>query len=159
MKEKGLSQQERAEEAKAQVVGAENGVFHAMQSLEEMELTFMRDVKRRKLQVEQSFVKETSDDAPPIFKPRSSGESRALKLDRILLTPEKDDDQDGQQEDWEPAADGEEDVNEDAPEFAERGAKRAPAINSDFLPLPWKGRLGYVCTYHEHTPPPLSTTC
>lgn len=144
MKEKGLGKQESAEEVKAQVVGAENGVFYAMQGLEEMELTFMRDVKRRKLQVEQSFVKEASDDAPPIFKPRSAGESRALKLDRILLTPEKDDEQDELPEDWEPPPDGEEDVNEDAPELAERGAKRAPAINSDFLPLPWKGRLGYV---------------
>lgn len=26
----------------------------------------------------------------------------------------------------------------------EQGAARAPAINSSYLPLPWKGRLGYV---------------
>jgi hypothetical protein len=26
-----------------------------------------------------------------------------------------------------------------------RAAGRPPAVNSDYLPLPWKGRLGYVC--------------
>jgi UV DNA damage endonuclease len=26
----------------------------------------------------------------------------------------------------------------------ERGAARPPPVNSDYLPLPWKGRLGYV---------------
>lgn len=135
MKEKGLSEQESAEKADAQVAGAENGVLHAMQSLGEMELSFKRDVKRRKLQVEQSFVDDAADDPSPIFKPRGPGESRALKLDRILLTPEKEAEHDDPPED---------DVNEEAPELAERGAKRAPAVNSHVLPLPWKGRLGYV---------------
>ncbi|KAJ6783102.1 hypothetical protein PWT90_05924 [Aphanocladium album] len=34
--------------------------------------------------------------------------------------------------------------NEDEAEPAERGAKRPPPVNSDILPLPWNGRLGYV---------------
>jgi hypothetical protein len=25
---------------------------------------------------------------------------------------------------------------------------RPPPVNSEYLPLPWKGRLGYVCTSH-----------
>jgi UV DNA damage endonuclease len=29
-------------------------------------------------------------------------------------------------------------------EVVERSARRAPPVNSDVLPLPWKGRLGYV---------------
>lgn len=149
MKEKGLRKQESAEKADAQVAGAENGVLHAMQGLEEMELSFKRDVKRRKLQVEQSFVDDVPDDPGPIFKQRGSGESRALKLDRILLTPEKEDEHD------DPPGD---DVHEEAPELAERGAKRAPAVNSDFLPLPWKGRLGYV-RLSPVTMPLLVTTC
>ena len=33
------------------------------------------------------------------------------------------------------------DDSQDAPE---RGAARAPPVNSSYLPLPWKGRLGYV---------------
>lgn len=32
----------------------------------------------------------------------------------------------------------------DAMDPAERGAARPPPVNSDRLPLPWKGRLGYV---------------
>lgn len=32
-------------------------------------------------------------------------------------------------------------------EVSERGAARPPAVNSSYLPLPWKGRLGYVSTF------------
>ncbi|KAK2043170.1 UV damage endonuclease UvdE [Colletotrichum somersetense] len=49
---------------------------------------------------------------------------------------------------------------EDAPE---RGAAREPPVNSDYLPLPWKGRLGYAClnTYLRAANPPVfcSRTC
>lgn len=38
---------------------------------------------------------------------------------------------------------GEGDVVEDA-DAEKREAKRPPPVNSDYLPLPWKGRLGYV---------------
>ncbi|KAM7210437.1 UV-damage endonuclease [Rhypophila decipiens] len=30
-------------------------------------------------------------------------------------------------------------------EPADRGAGRSPAVNSNYLPLPWNGRLGYAC--------------
>jgi len=33
---------------------------------------------------------------------------------------------------------------EDA-EIMKLEAARPPPVNSDYLPLPWKGRLGYVC--------------
>ena len=33
----------------------------------------------------------------------------------------------------------------EAPDAADRGAARPPAVNSSYLPLPWKGRLGYAC--------------
>lgn len=148
MKEQGLSRKESAEKAEAQEKGAEHGVAHAMQSLEEMELNFARDVKRRKIQVEQSIVKELTDPTHPPLKTLTSGESRALRVDRILLTPDKEDEKDEAMEDWEPRVmEVEGDAsNEEDPEPAERGAKRPPAVNSDVLPLPWKGRLGYVCT-------------
>lgn len=146
MKEKGLSTQESVEKAKAQVTSAENGVAHAMQGLEEMELNFKRDIKRRKLQVEQSFVQEDGDRTHSILKPFSSSiESRSLRVDRLLLTPEKEDENDELNEGWGPGVDVEEEPNEVALESTERGSKRPPAVNSDFLPLPWKGRLGYVC--------------
>lgn len=33
----------------------------------------------------------------------------------------------------------------EAVEDIQAAALRPPAVNSDYLPLPWKGRLGYVC--------------
>lgn len=46
---------------------------------------------------------------------------------------------------------------------ADRGAARPPPVNSDDLPLPWKGRLGYAClnTYlrSARTPVFSSRTC
>ncbi|KLU91704.1 UV-damage endonuclease [Magnaporthiopsis poae ATCC 64411] len=46
---------------------------------------------------------------------------------------------------------------------ADRGAARAPPVDSDYLPLPWKGRLGYAClnTYLRsgRTPVFSSRTC
>ncbi|KAL2681247.1 UV-damage endonuclease [[Neocosmospora] mangrovei] len=45
----------------------------------------------------------------------------------------------------------------------ERGANRPPPVNSDRLPLPWSGRLGYAClnTYLRNASPPVfsSRTC
>ncbi|PFH62527.1 hypothetical protein XA68_13266 [Ophiocordyceps unilateralis] len=45
----------------------------------------------------------------------------------------------------------------------ERGARRPPAVNSERLPLPWSGRLGYAClnTYLRTANPPIfcSRTC
>jgi hypothetical protein len=42
-------------------------------------------------------------------------------------------------------------------------ASRPPAVDSDYLPLPWKGRLGYAClnTYLRYSNPPVfsSRTC
>ncbi|PTB69416.1 UV-endonuclease UvdE [Trichoderma citrinoviride] len=48
-------------------------------------------------------------------------------------------------------------------EVVERSARRAPPVNSDVLPLPWEGRLGYAClnTYLRAANPPVfsSRTC
>ncbi|EAQ82969.1 hypothetical protein CHGG_10787 [Chaetomium globosum CBS 148.51] len=55
------------------------------------------------------------------------------------------------------------DAPEEAPDIPERGAARAPPVNSDYLPLPWKGRLGYAClnTYLRSAKTPVfcSRTC
>jgi len=34
---------------------------------------------------------------------------------------------------------------------------RPPPVNSEYLPLPWKGRLGYVRRYHSHYRPSEGT--
>ena len=62
------------------------------------------------------------------------------------------------------AADPEAEVEEEADEEEIRDAlSRPPPVNSDFLPLPWNGRLGYAClnTYLRFSNPPVfsSRTC
>jgi UV DNA damage endonuclease len=51
----------------------------------------------------------------------------------------------------------------EAPDIPERGAARLPPVNSSYLPLPWKGRLGYAClnTYLRSAKTPVfcSRTC
>ncbi|KAF2636528.1 UV-endonuclease UvdE [Massarina eburnea CBS 473.64] len=48
-------------------------------------------------------------------------------------------------------------------EDEEEAVSRPPPVNSDYLPLPWKGRLGYAClnTYLRNANPPVfsSRTC
>ncbi|KUL86392.1 hypothetical protein ZTR_08188 [Talaromyces verruculosus] len=55
-----------------------------------------------------------------------------------------------------------EDVPADVEEVKEALERPAP-VNSDYLPLPWKGRLGYacLCTYLRYANPPVfsSRTC
>ncbi|KAJ9658427.1 UV-damage endonuclease [Neophaeococcomyces mojaviensis] len=59
-----------------------------------------------------------------------------------------------------PEADGDEAAD---PEELRRAMSRPPAVNSSYLPLPWKGRLGYAClnTYLRQATPPVfsSRTC
>ncbi|KAK5120234.1 hypothetical protein LTR85_006440 [Meristemomyces frigidus] len=59
-----------------------------------------------------------------------------------------------------PEADGDEEADE---EEVKEALSRPPPVNSDYLPLPWKGRLGYAClnTYLRQSNPPVfsSRTC
>ncbi|KAK3112147.1 hypothetical protein LTR53_011871, partial [Teratosphaeriaceae sp. CCFEE 6253] len=63
------------------------------------------------------------------------------------------------------ARDPEAEGDEDAPDEAEvkEASLRPPPVHSDYLPLPWKGRLGYAClnTYLRQSNPPVfsSRTC
>lgn len=63
---------------------------------------------------------------------------------------------------WADDADEAEGLEEDETEVKEALA-RPPPVNSDYLPLPWKGRLGYAClnTYLRNANPPVfsSRTC
>lgn len=58
---------------------------------------------------------------------------------------------------------GDEDDEIADPEEVKSAAARPPAVNSSYLPLPWKGRLGYAClnTYLRSSNPPIfsSRTC
>lgn len=59
-----------------------------------------------------------------------------------------------------PEAEGEEEADEQEVKDA---SMRPPPVNSDYLPLPWKGRLGFAClnTYLRSSNPPVfsSRTC
>ncbi|KAE9964163.1 hypothetical protein EG328_010729 [Venturia inaequalis] len=62
--------------------------------------------------------------------------------------------------DAEAEGEGEEVADE---EELKEASSRPPPVNSDYLPLPWKGRLGYAClnTYLRYSNPPVfsSRTC
>lgn len=49
------------------------------------------------------------------------------------------------------------DDEEADPEEVEKALARPPPVHSDYLPLPWKGRLGYAClnTYLRNSNPPV----
>lgn len=59
-----------------------------------------------------------------------------------------------------PKAKGDEEVDEVE---VKQALSRPPPVNGDYLPLPWKGRLGYAClnTYLRNSNPPVfsSRTC
>ncbi|KAF6236196.1 hypothetical protein HO173_005825 [Letharia columbiana] len=59
-----------------------------------------------------------------------------------------------------PEAEGDEEADE---EEIQAALSRPPPVNSDYLPLPWKGRIGYacLCTYLRFSNPPVfsSRTC
>ncbi|KAL1873147.1 UV-damage endonuclease [Diaporthe australafricana] len=128
----------------------------ALRRLEEMETSFKKDIKRRRLQIEQSFEEaETSRSVPALTHRAVKGGGDVIQLDRVLLTPDED-----KELSWQP---DEENVASDEPVEVIKGAHRAPAVHSDYLPLPWKGRLGYAClnTYLRAAKPPVfsSRTC
>ncbi|KAK5210806.1 UV-damage endonuclease [Exophiala xenobiotica] len=56
-----------------------------------------------------------------------------------------------------PEAEGEEDAD---PEELKEALSRPPPVNSSYLPLPWKGRIGYAClnTYLRASNPPVFTS-
>ncbi|ROV92452.1 hypothetical protein VSDG_06658 [Cytospora chrysosperma] len=160
---------ESAGKGKEDVKGAKRAVTGAMQSLEEMEMGFKRDIKKRKMELEQSVVQEDDGQAARAFSPGKLGRgtSDVLRVNGLLLTPEGETCESGaaiEEDVWEPAMqvgeDGKEAADDDGPDVAERGAKRTPPVNSDYLPLPWKGRLGYAClnTYLRATKPTIFTS-
>lgn len=113
----------------------------ALRRLEEMEASIKNDIKRRRLQIEQSIVNGAhAGRSEPLVKLRSSASqsSDVIHLDHVLLTPEEE-----KGHDAETTKDDESEAGDELIETI-KGANRPPAVNSDYLPLPWRGRLGYV---------------
>lgn len=120
----------------------DEGAADALRRLEEMETSFKNDIKRRRLQIQQSMDNGVdASRSTPALKLRgtaSLGKSDVVHLDRILITPEEEKDH--------PFETAKDDDGEASDKLIEtiKGANRPPAVNSDYLPLPWRGRLGYV---------------
>ncbi|KAL8364944.1 hypothetical protein RB595_003977 [Gaeumannomyces hyphopodioides] len=164
------------------------GVQHVLQGLARMERRLQRMTKRQRLKVEESINTisalqsrrvqrdDHSRDESPAARGRQAqmsikaqasaaaapkGWMRDSLYGRSLSDKETDDSRHAWKED------GTEEVLIKKPtpaaNPADRGAARAPPVNSDNLPLPWKGRLGYAClnTYLRsgRTPVFSSRTC
>ncbi|KAF5668103.1 putative UV-endonuclease UVE-1 [Fusarium heterosporum] len=148
------------------VLDTGEGVEEAMRELSKMEKKLQTAVRTQRLAVESSdlHIKGKAltdpDIRPRIYTPNEKtipargnleGKSEA---NTVVSAPLDDDDAAVAADDVADAAE------EDSPE---RGANRPPPVNSDVLPLPWKGRLGYAClnTYLRHANPPVfsSRTC
>ncbi|RFN45853.1 uv-damage endonuclease [Fusarium flagelliforme] len=141
------------------------GVEEAMRELSEMEHKLQDAVRTQRLAVESSDLhvkKESSqepDIRPKMYSPNTDTVTARGNLDRksnVADTAPLD-------EDDAKLAAGDVADAKDEDDGASRGANRPPPVNSEVLPLPWKGRLGYAClnTYLRNATPPVfsSRTC
>ncbi|KAI0835174.1 UV-endonuclease UvdE [Hypoxylon sp. FL0890] len=162
-------------------------VVGAMDSLREMENTFRDTIKRQKMALHESSVLSDSktNEEDSSFWPRphkadpdsipAEWEKRGLREKKKQKKRNEEIAKNGGADaghDSEPYDDGEPGDREeggrgaveetDANAVKQEGA-RPPPVNSDELPLPWKGRLGYAClnTYLRLSNPPVfsSRTC
>ncbi|KAK7911157.1 uv-damage endonuclease protein [Apiospora marii] len=167
-------------------------VEEAMHDLQDMEAQLRGVVKRQKLAIKSSSVMSEPDNfGKDVFTPKSSKSGRdtlksadhwdehqtgpARKPAAKAKTPKasktskassvKDEVVDKEEASGMTREDPEEPVEPEAEDINDiklEGA-RPPPVNSDYLPLPWKGRLGYAClnTYLRQTIPPVfsSRTC
>lgn len=98
---------------------------------------------------------EPSTTKTTASKKASKVETPKVEPDSVSAAPKKI-----KEEAHDPEADIEEEADE---EEIKEALTRPPPVNSDYLPLPWKGRLGYAClnTYLRNSNPPVfsSRTC
>ncbi|KAK1979798.1 UV damage endonuclease UvdE [Colletotrichum cereale] len=162
----------RRQLARNKMEASQDDVRCAMRELGEMENRLQNATRTSRLAIEAStFNSSLSGIAPPedkAFRPHldsktSDPEDRARKAEEERSgTPNMDAAPINGPEGEAAVGDVEDDkiCEENAPE---RGAAREPAINSNYLPLPWQGRLGYAClnTYLRAADPPVfcSRTC
>ncbi|QKD58089.2 UV-endonuclease UvdE-domain-containing protein [Fusarium oxysporum Fo47] len=141
------------------------GVEEAMRELSEMEQKLQTVVRTQRLAVESSDlqVKKEAANEPDIrpkmyspnkdtVVPRGNLEGKSKVVNSVPLD----------EYDAELAAGDVADAK-DEDDGMDRGANRPPPVNSETLPLPWKGRLGYAClnTYLRNATPAVfsSRTC
>lgn len=121
-----------------------DSVDRVMQQLGEMEHKFHNDAKKQRLAIEssalgyedlakrESCIKQPLESATTVDKLFSNDQTTTVEKATL------DDDE------AELAPEDSADVSFDDETAADRGARRPLPVNSEVLPLPWKGRLGYV---------------
>ena len=107
-----------------------------------------------------SPLSEISDVEPPVKETTAKGKGKssaaAKKAGKGELKPKagpvaKDKKETVKEPQFlDPEAEGDEEADE---EEIQAALSRPPPVNSDYLPLPWKGRLGYVCSSDFSTRP------
>ena len=142
----------------------------AVSSLREMEDQFRNECKRQKKAIKESNVQanEARDEysrlMPRVIKAQpetlsAAGESRALKR---MTDPEQgneaacpEEDPEAETQRLQEAKEAELLLDDNDFNIIKQEGARPPPVNSDYLPLPWKGRLGYVntsCSYAQMPP-------
>ncbi|KAI1263537.1 UV-endonuclease UvdE-domain-containing protein [Xylariaceae sp. FL1019] len=166
--------------SRKRAVKRKKGVNVAINGLKEMEGRLQNVVKTQKLALEESSMesKDSHDIQRAVFTPRShkdkpdTMEARKRQSKRAAQKKKADKDDSSEQtgpdaaDDPGPTARPQDDDyvpdETDISNLKLEGA-RPPPVNSDYLPLPWKGRLGYAClnTYLRQSNPPVfsSRTC
>ncbi|KAI9149571.1 UV-damage endonuclease [Paramyrothecium foliicola] len=139
---------------------SKEGVERTMRELGEMEEQFQKATRRQRIAVENSDLSIEQDPTP--FRPSPIWHSKSIVNSKTKEEPSEV--EKAPQDDYDAElAQGDMIQTKQEEDTAERGAARAPPVNSDTLPLPWKGRLGYAClnTYLRNANPPVfsSRTC
>ncbi|KAK0383725.1 hypothetical protein NLU13_9636 [Sarocladium strictum] len=158
------SKDREAEKGKQHTVwDTKEGVAKAVRQLTQMEEELQSAVRRQRLAVESSDLGLTQQD--PADRPFQPGFIKAEKETVNEIPADVPDELEKAPVDGYEAELAVGDIAEAKLEDdkVDRGAKRPPAVNSELLPLPWKGRLGYAClnTYLRTSSPPVfsSRTC
>ncbi|KAM4066373.1 UV-endonuclease uvdE domain-containing protein [Hirsutella rhossiliensis] len=155
---KGAEQQRDGPSKSTATLSLREAVERAMQDLSQIEHKLHSDAKRQRLAVESSDLSVLAE-AGTADQPSSTASTMAAAAAKNRP-----------HDDAAPGVAGAAlDVNAILPGLAsegdvqERGARRRPPVNSEKLPLPWSGRLGYAClnTYLRAANPPVfcSRTC
>ena len=124
-----------------------DGLERAMLELTKMEENFQNVVKRQRLAVEKSDLGIHTDEPPEIIQNLGSVNPSS----RVLGAKSQDEPDDIEQAplDKHDAELAKGDIakakSEDEP--TDRGSRRPAAVNSGTVPVPWKGRLGYVSLF------------
>ncbi|KAI0445101.1 UV-endonuclease UvdE [Xylaria telfairii] len=155
-----------------------DGAEVALSGLQEMEEQLRDEVRRQKMAIQESEVKaneldeETAALMPRPIKARPdvlSGDVERKEFSEGIWRPGPDRHgrarPDGAEESWRLLGtdDAATTLDENDINVFKREGARPPPVNSEYLPLPWQGRLGYAClnTYLRNSNPPVfsSRTC